>query len=486
MKNVLPVLVCVLAACICSLALTACSLAPKYHTPEMDIPAAYKEAGKWLPANPTYFSARRQSWWRIYKDPTLNDLEEKATLDNQNLHAAYARYQEARAQAAVARAGLFPQLTGIANPQRIGYSGNIANPLKTQVYNDTLIGADLSYEIDAWGRIRNQVAAAVSLEQASAADLAAVNLSVHAELATDYFGLRGDEQAQRILDETVKVYKKALYLTRMLHEGGAAPEADVDQAETQLKSTETLAYDIRLKRAQLEHAIAILVGQAPATFKIAPAHYEIPRVTVVPDLPSTLLQSRPDIAAATRRVQAANANIGVARAAFFPDFSLVGTIGFESQILSNLLQMPSLFWAIGPYATQIIFDGGRINAFLALAKADYFETVANYRETVLVAFREVEDNLVAIRRLDQEMITEAAAVKAANRAVVQADYRYRGGIITYLDVVVTQNTALQTELSDVDIRTRRQQASVQLIKAIGGGWQICSDCRVTNKDSPHG
>jgi NodT family efflux transporter outer membrane factor (OMF) lipoprotein len=461
----------VLTGILCLLVVSACSLAPTYHAPAMNVPTAYKEAGKWLPATPSHFSAERQSWWRIYLDPTLNDLEEKATIDNQTLHAAYARWQEARAQVGIARAGLFPQVTGVAEPQRIGNSGNVANQLGVPVYNDTLIGADLSWELDVWGRIRNQVAAAVSLEQASAADLAGVNLSIHAELASDYFALRGDEQAQRILDETVKVYKKALYLTRMLHEGGAAPEADVDQAETQLKSTQTLAYDIRLKRAQLEHAIAILVGEAPASFTLKSSKFLDPRVTVVPDLASTLIQTRPDIAAAIRRVQAANANIGVARAAFLPDFSLIGTIGFESQILSNLLQMPSMFWSIGPAATQIIFDGGRINSFLALAKADYWETVANYRETVLVAYREVEDNLVAIRRLDQEMITEAAAVKAANRAVVQANYRYRGGIITYLDVVVTQNTALQAELADVDIRTRRQQASVQLIKAIGGGWQ---------------
>jgi NodT family efflux transporter outer membrane factor (OMF) lipoprotein len=201
-------------------------------------------------------------------------------------------------------------------------------------------------------------------------------------------------------------------------------------------------------------------------------------VTVVPSIPSTLLESRPDVAAAQRRMQAANAQIGVARAAFFPDFSLLGTVGFESQILSNLLQMPSLFWAIGPYATQILFDGGRIQGFLNEAKASYFETVANYRQIVLVAFREVEDNLVAIHRLDQEIVTEAVAVKSADRAVVQANYRYRGGIITYLDVVVTQNTALQTELTAVDLRYRRQQASVQLIKAIGGGWQMQCDVRV--------
>jgi NodT family efflux transporter outer membrane factor (OMF) lipoprotein len=460
------------------LLLSACSLAPPYHPPEMLIPTNYKEAGKWLPANPTNFSAQRQSWWLIYGDATLSDLEERVTIGNQNLQAAYARYQEAHAAVQVARAGLFPQLTGIANPQRIGTSGNVANSLPVPVYNDTLIGADFSYEIDAWGRIRNLVAAAENREQASAADLAAVNLSMHAELAYDYFALRGAEQAQRILDETVKVYKKALYLTRMLHDGGAAPEADVDQAETQLKSTETLATDERLKRAQLEHAIAILIGEPPAMFSLPTVKDKIPLVTVVPSIPSTLLESRPDVAAAQRRMQAANAQIGVARAAFFPDFSLLGTVGFESQILSNLLQMPSLFWAIGPYATQILFDGGRIQGFLNEAKASYFETVANYRQIVLVAFREVEDNLVAIHRLDQEIVTEAVAVKSADRAVVQANYRYRGGIITYLDVVVTQNTALQTELTAVDLRYRRQQASVQLIKAIGGGWQMQCDVRV--------
>jgi NodT family efflux transporter outer membrane factor (OMF) lipoprotein len=465
----------------CLLGLSACNLAPTYDRPEMDIPISYKNAGTWLPARPTYFSAQRESWWQIYNDSVLNYLEEQLTVGNQNLQAAYSRYREARALAAVARSALFPTILGVANPQRIGTSGNIANVPPTPVYNDTLIGADLSYEIDAWGRVRNLVAAAKSREQASAADLAAIDLSSHAELANDYFALRGDEQAQKILDETVKVYEKALYLTQMLHNGGAAPEADVDQAMAQLKSTQTLATDIRLKRAQLEDAIAVLVGETPSSFHLPLTHYTTGLVLVVPNIPSSLLENRPDVASAERRMQAANADIGVARAAFFPQIELLGTGGFESQILSNLLQMPSLFWAIGPTATQVLFDGGKIQAQLALARAVYFETLANYRQTVLVALKEVEDNLVAVHKLNQELVTQAAAVKAANRAVTQANYRYKGGIITYLDVVVTQNTALQAELSDVDIRTLRQQSSVQLIKAIGGGWQAETDPRVTDR-----
>jgi NodT family efflux transporter outer membrane factor (OMF) lipoprotein len=450
--------------------LVSCSLAPTYYRPEMDIPTAYKEAGKWIPAHPSYAIEDRGPWWMVYDDSSLNMLEDQVTESNQELKAAYARYQEARAQVMIAKAGLYPQLNAVALPQRIGTSGNIANTLPVSIYNDTSLGASLSYEVDLWGRIRNLVAAAQSRERASAADLGAMYLSLHAELASDYFGLRGDEESQRILDKTVRVYKKALYLTRMRHNGGAAPASDVDQAETQLKSTQTLATDIRLRRALLEHAIAILVGQPPSSFVVPPAH-RIKLVSIAPSVPAVILERRPDVAAAELRVEAANADIGVARAAYYPDISILGSIGFESQILSNLIEMPSLFWAIGPQATQVLFDGGRIQGFIDRARASYFENVADYRQTVLIAFRQVEDSLVSIRRLNEEMQTEAVAVLAANRAVAQANYRYLGGIITYLDVVVLQNTALQTELTDVDIRTRRQIASVDLIRAIGGGWE---------------
>ena len=309
---------------------------------------------------------------------------------------------------------------------------------------------------------------------------------MHAELANNYFMLRADDAAQRTLDEIVIVYEKALYLTRQRYQGGASPVIDVDQAETQLQTAKTMAADVRLKRSQLEHAIAVLIGEPPSTFTIRPHLPSAKLVTIAPDLPSTLLERRPDIAAAQLRVQAANANIGVARAAYFPAFNLSGGIGFESASLANLIKAPSLIWSLGssalvsifnsggmPLVMQTIFDGGRISGLTKEAWATYMETVANYRQTVLTAYQEVEDNLVALKELDRENQTQTAATKAANRAVEQEMYRYKGGLITYLDVVVSQNIALQAQLSAIDIRSRRQVASVELIKALGGGWQEC-------------
>lgn len=455
-----------------SIALSACSLKPAYYRPEMDIPTAYKETVKWTPTRLTYDGADRGPWWEVYEDMELNALQEKLANSNQNLKAALARYQQARALAAAAHADYFPQVTGNTDGQRWKESGNIANPLSVKNFNDFLVGADISYELDVWGKIKNLVAAADNRACASAADLATMNLSLHAELASNYFTLRGNEEAQRILDETVKVYKKALYLTRKRHEGGAAPEADVDQVQTQLKTAETLANDLRLQRSQLEHAIAVLIGESPSTFTLPVAPHKMKLISIETSIPSTLLERRPDIIAAEQRMQAANADIGVANAAFYPDFNLLGSVGYESQFLPKLIRIPSLFWSVGPSAALKLFDGGRIQAFVEKAEASYFETVSNYRQTVLVAFQEVEDNLVAINRLNQEIETQTEAVNSANRSLRQANFRYRGGIITYLDIVDIQNTALQAELANINIRTRRQIASVQLIKAIGGGWRF--------------
>jgi NodT family efflux transporter outer membrane factor (OMF) lipoprotein len=453
------------------LALTACSLAPKYERPDLLVPFAYKEAGKWVPASPTYATTDRGHWWEVYGDPKLNVLEEKVGRANQNLKIALARYQEARAKAAIARADFFPVITGVSNVQRDKYSANISNAPPVLQFNDMLLGADFSYEIDVWGRIRNQAAAAANLANASAADLASIDLSLHAELATDYFSLRGDDETQRALDATVIAYQKAYAVTKDRYDGGVAPIGDVDQAKAQLESARSLATDIRLKRAQLEHAIAVLIGEPPAEFALLPTKQKVKVISIAPSMPSLLLQRRPDIAAAELRVQAANATIGVARAAYFPDFSLLGSVGIESAVGYNLFRAPSLFWSLGPSAAVILFDGGKISAFVDLAKAQYFETVANYRQTTLTAFQEVEDSLVAIHQLNSEVKTQAAAAKAAYSALDQSRYRYVGGIVNYLDVVLSQNIALQAELLDVDVRTRRQIASVQLIKALGGGWQ---------------
>ena len=451
--------------------LAACSLAPDYHRPEMGVPKNYKEAeGGWLPAKPENADAKRGPWWQVYNDPDLNALEEKVSAANQDLKAAVARYQEARAAAAVARAGFFPTITATADPTRQHTSHNVASPRPVSQYNDYVGGADVSYELDVWGRVHNMAAAGRSRAKASAADLAAMDLSLHAELAMDYFALRGEDTTQRIADETVVAYQKALELTRARHEGGAAAETDVDQAETQLENTKTLAADTKLKRAQLEHAIAVLTGETPANFSLPAKEADVALSPIIPQLPSALLEQRPDIAAAALRVKAANADIGVARAAYFPDFSLNAAVGYESAAASKLLNAPSLFWSFGPAATLPFFDGGKISALSDEAHAVYDESVANYRQTVLTAFQEVEDNLAAMRQLAEESETQRAAVAAAERALTQAKNRYRGGIATYLDVVVAQNTALQAELSETDIRTRHFTTSVLLVKALGGGW----------------
>ena len=346
-------------------------------------------------------------------------------------------------------------------------------PAQTPTGNNFVLEADLSYEIDVWGRVRNQVASAKASQQASAADLAALNLAIHAELATDYFTLRSEDTQQLLLDKTVEDYAQALKLTQNLYSGGAAAMTDVAQAQAQLETARTQAADVRLQRAQSEHAIAVLVGQNPSAFHLDVNPLVVPLAPppVSPGLPSALLERRPDVAAAERRTSAANALIGVARAAYFPVFSLNAAAGFDSTQSSNWLTAPSQAWSLGPAAGILtVFDAGRHRAQSAQAHAAYDEQVADYRNTVLTAYQEVEDNLVALKQLEQESLSEAAAVKATAVALQQAQYRYKAGLVTYLEVVTTENTALQAQLTDVTIQLRRMNASVLLIKALGGGW----------------
>lgn len=465
------------------ISVTSCSLAPTYHRPTVCKPIKFKESGCWLFAKPHQAAVERGAWWEMYHDPILNDLEAQVLCANQNIKAAIARYDEARAAVCVAKSDYFPTFTGVANATRQATSRTAGNPLPSSVFNDLVVGINLNYEIDVWGRIRNNVAAAKSTALASCADVAVINLSIHAELASDYFSLRGDDDAIRVLDATVVAYEKALYLTRKRYQGGAVSVVDVDRAVNQLETAKTLAADRRLHRQQMEHAIAVLIGRPPALFCLPPIKRKNKLVVIAPDLPSTLIERRPDIAEAEYKVQAANYNIGVARTAFFPAFNLASAIGFESATLGNLIKRPSLVWALGPTIssallnngsmpemTQLLFDGGKTCGLTQEAWAQYHQTVANYRQTVLTAYQEVEDSLTAIRQLDREHQTQTKATAAANRALDQAMFRYKGGLTTYLDVVVAQNAALQSELSTVDVDIRRQQASVQLIKALGGGW----------------
>ena len=451
--------------------LGACSLAPDYEQPKTPVPEAYKEAGDWIIATPAAAEKERGPWWTLYHDEDLNALEDRLTNANQDLKAALARYEEAHAAAAVARADYFPTVNANLGAARDRPSKTVGEVRSLKAFNDYRVGADLSYEIDVWGRVRNAVKAGASRADASAADLATMEVSLRTELAMDYFALRGHDAAQAILDQTVKIYARALKLTEARHEGGAASEADVDQATAQLETAKTLAADRKLQRAQLEHAIAVLVGELPSSFTIPVRTVELTMPPTIPGLPSTLLEQRPDVAAAAARMEAANADIGVARAAYFPALTLGGNAGWESGWLSKLFQTPSAFSALGVSGVGPIFDGGRVNAQTDQARAAYDEAVANYRATTLAAFQDVEDQLAALHRLGEETTTQKAAATAANRALAQANNRYEGGISTFLDVVVAQNTALQAQLSDVEIRTRHYTASVMLIKALGGGWQ---------------
>jgi outer membrane protein, multidrug efflux system len=463
-----------LAALAVVLALEACSLSPRYQRPSVPTPPpSYKEAGEWKVAVPAD-SAPRGPWWTMFHDQELDELEAQVTAANQSLRAALARLEQARAETRIARAAWFPTLTAEASAtrQRTSLNGPTLAPGRPTTGNVFIAEGLLAYELDLFGRVRNTVAGARASEQASAGDAAALDLSVHAELASDYFTLRGLDLQQRLLDRTVADYARALQLTENLYRGGAAAIADVQQAQAQLETARTQAEDTRLRRAQTEHAIAVLIGREASDFTLAPRAEgaELPVPEVAPGLPSELLERRPDVAAAERRVAAANAAIGVARAAYFPVFTLAGTAGQESTRTSNWMSAPSRLWSIGPQGLLTIFDAGAHAAQSAAAHAGYDEQVANYRGTVLAAYQDVEDNLAALRQLQRESVSQAAAVTATQGALEQANLRYKGGIVTYLEVVSTENAALAARLAAVDIGIRRTNATVLLVKALGGDW----------------
>jgi NodT family efflux transporter outer membrane factor (OMF) lipoprotein len=470
--------------------LTACSFAPVYKTPD-SVPATsvYKESGDWKAAQPLD-NQDRGAWWEIFHDPLLDALESQVGDANQGVKAAFARLQQARAATRIARADLFPNLTAASSATRSRTSTNSPTyvPGRKAVYNNFDLEADLSYEVDVWGRVRNAVSSARASQQASAADLATLNLSIHAELATDYFTLRSEDAQQVLLDKTVADYAQSLQLTQNLYSGGGAAIADVAQAQAQLETARTQAADIRLQRAQTEHAIAVLLNENPSAFRLQPnpLMLELTPPLVDPGLPSSLLERRPDVAAAERRVAAANAQIGIARAAYFPVFSLAAAAGLDTTRSSSWLMAPSRFWSLGPAAGLLtLFDADRHRAQSAQAKAIYEEQVADYRSTVLTAYQDVEDNLAALRQLQQESVSEAAAVTATAKALQQAQYRYKAGLVTYLEVATTENALLQAQLSNVSIQTRRMNASVLLVKALGGGWQKGESRQAAVPDQGH-
>jgi NodT family efflux transporter outer membrane factor (OMF) lipoprotein len=454
-----------------------CSFAPPYKVPDTGTaPEHYKELADWKVAEPKD-AQPRGNWWVVYQDPELDRLEEKIPA-SLTLKAAFARLQQARAQYRIARADLFPTLTADPYATREKYSQNAPKsiPGYPTTVNDFLLGADFSYEVDLWGRVRNEVSSAKAARQASAADYALVELSLRAQLAEDYFNLRAYDAELDLYDRTVASYQEALKLTTDLFNGGAAALADVAQAQAQLDNALTQFADFKLQRAQAEHAIAVLIGENPALFGL-PAN-ALPLAVVPPPidvgLPSTLLERRPDVAEAERNVASANAQIGVARAAYFPKLSLNAAGGVESTKTSNLLSTSSIFWSLGPQISAPIFEGGRLVAETARVKAVYQEQAADYRNTVLTAYQDVEDNLVALRRLQEESESDAAAVLATGVALKQAQDRYRAGIVTYLEVSTAETAALQAQVQATNIQARRMSASILLIKALGGGWDQAS------------
>jgi NodT family efflux transporter outer membrane factor (OMF) lipoprotein len=467
-----------LAIFILALTLAGCTVGPKYQTPTVQTPAAFKEpvptefseSPDWKPGQPSD-GAIRPKWWEIFGDAQLNALEERVDLENQSLKLAEARYRQARAMIRFNQAGLLPTIS----TQPSIYNQHISAASSPIVGGGSTGGSftlpfDLSYEVDLWGRIRKQVEAAREEFQATAADLQSVRLSLHAELAYDYFELRSLDAQKKVLDDTVVAYQKALELTSNRYDGGLSPRSEVAQARTQLETARAQDIDTGVTRAQYEHAIAVLTGQPPESLALAPMPLQIQPPVIPPGIPSELLQRRPDIAAAERRVAEANAQIGIARTAYYPSLTISAAGGFQGGSLVNWLIWPSRFWAVGPSLSQTLFDGGRRRASSEAAVAAYDATVAGYRQTALNAFQEVEDNLAALRILSDEAKTQHAAVEAARESLALSTNRYKGGLVTYLEVITAQSIALGNERTEVDILRRRMDASVLLIKALGGGW----------------
>ncbi|HEV7802005.1 MAG TPA: efflux transporter outer membrane subunit [Burkholderiales bacterium] len=450
-----------------ALMLAGCSIGPNYFRPKAPTPPAYKEMAGWKPAEPRDHELKGK-WWEIYGDPSLNALEEQVQVSNQTLAQAEARYRQSRALVAQARAAYFPLVDLSASTGR-SRAGSTSGTSRGAV-NSHSIGLDASWEPDLWGRIRRTVEANVASAQASAADMESVRLSLHADLAQNYFALRAIDAQQRLLEDSVRAFEASLKLTQNRYDSGVAARSDVVQADAQLRATQAQAIDVGVQRAQLEHAIAVLVGKAPSELSLPRVPLDAVPPPIPVGLPSALLERRPDIAGAERRVAAANAQIGVAQAAYFPALTLSASGGFQSAAIGQLLTTPARFWSLGLDLAQTIFDAGARRARTAQAVAFYDEAAAAYRQTVLTGFQEVEDNLAALRILEQESAVQAEALKGARLSVELTLNQYKSGIVSYLNVLTAQTTALINERTAVDIANRRLAASVLLVRALGGGW----------------
>ena len=461
----------VLTLAIATSVFAGCSFAPTYETPKTDVADTYKELGPWRNAAPSD-QLERGDWWRDYHDATLDDLEAKVDAANPDLAVAVDRYDQARAYLAQTGSAQFPEINsgGLATHNRQSDHRALRSASQPTYYGDNIVGASLGYELDLWGRVRNTIAAGKAATQAASADLASVRLSLHAELADDYIILRGLDAQEKLLVDTVSAYEQALKLTQNRFEGGAASGLDVARAQNQLDNARAQTTDIRAQRALYEHAIASLAGESASKFSLPPNVVELPLPSTPVALPSTLLERRPDIAAAERRAAAANALIGVARAAFFPSISLTATGGYENTGGAGWLTAPNGFWSIGPRFSFALFDAGKRRAVSEQAQAAFNEAADRYRSTTLAAFRQVEDNLSQLQLLDEEARQENAAVASAQNTLHLAMDRYENGAVNYLDVVASQTAALQAQRTLLVLRDRQLRASVGLIRAVGGGW----------------
>ena len=464
-----------------ALFLSGCMVGPKYVKPAAPLapeykeqpPQSFKESDGWKQAQPGD-QALRGDWWQIFNDPQLNALEEELTVSNQNLRVAESRLREARAIIRVNRSAEFPTISTSPSITNERISANEPYFPASEANNGTgnfILPVDFSYEVDLWGKIRRTISASKEEAQATAGDLETASLSLHAELAVDYFELRSADAQKQLLDDTVNYYTQALQLTQNRFEGGAAPKSDVAQAKTQLDGARVQDTDITVTRAQFEHAIATLIGKPPAQFNITPEPKTALNLPAIPiGMPDSLLERRPDIAAAERRMAEANDQVGIARAAFFPSLVIGATGGFEGTSIVNWFNWPSRLWAVGPQISQTIFDAGRRRGVSESANANYDGTVASYRQTTLTAFQEVEDNLAALRILENEALQQHEATASAQESLQLFTNRYEGGVDNYLQVITAQTVALANERNDIDIQRRRMDASVLLVKAVGGGW----------------
>jgi NodT family efflux transporter outer membrane factor (OMF) lipoprotein len=461
----------------------ACAVGPDYKKPVAATEPAFKENADWKPAVPAD-DFKRGAWWEIFGDADLNALEQQVDVSNQSLAQAEAQYRQAGALVSAARANYFPTLGVSASATRSGRYGNSDSGI---VSGGTVIGGSggssgnshstsyslpftASWEPDLWGRVRRTVEQQSANAQASAATLESTRLSLHAQLAQDYFQLRVIDEQKRLLDDTVAAYRKSLQLTQNQYNVGVVARADVVQAETQLKTAQVQAIDLGILRAQLEHAIALLIGKTPAEFSFAARPLGVQPPSIPVGLASQLLERRPDVAIAERQAAAANAQIGVAESAYFPNLTLSATAGYQSSTLSQWLTAPSRFWSLGPQLAETLFDGGARRAQTAQARAAYDAAVANYREVALAAFQNVEDNLAALRILESEAAAQADAVRAAEESLKIANNQYRAGTVSYLNVITAQATAFSNERNAISILGNRLTDSVALIKALGGGW----------------